>query len=213
MICASPELSLDDLRFVQAYQALRHQLDRDGQRQLRQEAIDFTNSVIRLCSVPVTGPVSGSPDCVGAQYNRQRSYWIARLSGAAYEEANQSIERHNALQRVLCQLGYCASTETTGVYGPGTRAAIIAWQKANGRPATGFIGDDDAMVLERASPSPNLAQPTGCKSFNSIVAGIYPVALQRTGSRIRAGNNRGSGVRTNHHSQDIQEKGFEEKNK
>jgi uncharacterized protein len=44
MICGNPELSRQDLSFVQAYQALRQQLDENGRRQLRQEAVDFANS-------------------------------------------------------------------------------------------------------------------------------------------------------------------------
>ena len=150
IICSSSELSQDDLRFVQAYQALRQQVGEAGQRQLEQEAVDFTNSVLRDCGVPEAGPVSGSPDCIGAQYNRQRSYWVARLSGAANEEANRPISQHVALQRSLWELGYSASTGSAdGVYGPGTRTAIGAWQRANGRAATGFIGEDDAEAIER----------------------------------------------------------------
>jgi uncharacterized protein/peptidoglycan hydrolase-like protein with peptidoglycan-binding domain len=161
MICASPELSRDDLRFVQAYQALRQRVGEAGQRQLRQEAVDFDNSVLRLCGVPETGAAAGSLDCVGAQYNRQMSYWAAKLTGAASEEANRGIERHIALQRDLCALGYCASLDFAGVYGPNTRTAIMAWQQATGRAATGFIGDDDAAAIEKgpsklhAAPPPN----------------------------------------------------------
>jgi uncharacterized protein len=177
MICASPELSRDDLRFVQAYQALRQQVGDAGQRQLRQEAADFDSSVRSLCGVPEAGMPAGSPDCVGAQYNRQLSYWVGRLTGAASEEANRGIDRHVALQRDLCGLGYCAPADIAGVYGPGTRTAIIAWQKSRGKTATGLIDDADAAAIEQealksqvlsadtppnppnVAPSPPLAAP------------------------------------------------------
>jgi restriction system protein len=87
------------------------------------------------------------------------------MSGPAFEKANRAIERHVALQRGLQKLGYGApSAAIDGVYGPGTRAAIAAWQKASGRTPTGFIGDDDASAIERGlllppEPSLNLAQP------------------------------------------------------
>jgi uncharacterized protein YecT (DUF1311 family) len=168
MICGNPELTRTDLEFVQAYQALRHQVGEPGQRELQQEAIDFTNSVLRDCGVPEIGPVSGSPDCVGAHYKRQRSYWLARLSGAPYEEADRPIERHVALQSRLQQLGFLPPTERVdGVYSARMRGAIVAWQNATGRPVSGFLGDTDASVLERGASqqvaeaeSPDRVAPT-----------------------------------------------------
>jgi hypothetical protein len=160
LICSDPGLSEDDLRFREAYEALRQQSGEAGQRQLRQEAVDFDNSVLQLCGVPATGSAAGSPDCVGAQYDRQRSYWAARLTGAASEEANRGIERHIALQRDLCALGYCASADFAGVYGPGTRNAIVAWQKSKGKTATGFIGDADAAAIEQEASNSQAASPS-----------------------------------------------------
>ena len=81
MICASPALSKVDLRFVQAYQALWQQVGKEGQRQLLAEAVDFQNAVLHACRIPETGPVSGSPECVAAEYERQRSIWLSRLNG------------------------------------------------------------------------------------------------------------------------------------
>jgi hypothetical protein len=145
MICRSPNLARADLEFVQAYQALRQQIGDAGQAQLRQEALDFQSSVLQLCGVPASGSVAGSPDCVGAQYDRQRSVWLSRLRGPASEEANRPIERHIGLQSDLQKLGYLPATATIdGVYGPATRVAIIAWQNASGRSATGFFADAEA---------------------------------------------------------------------
>jgi uncharacterized protein/peptidoglycan hydrolase-like protein with peptidoglycan-binding domain len=152
LICASPALSKLDLQFVQAYQALRQLLGAVGQQQLRQEAVDFQQSVLRTCGVPKTGPVSGSVDCVAAQHYRQRSLWLSRLRGSANEEAVRPIEQHIALQAQLQKLGFLPSTDAIdGVYGETTRAAILAWQRTNGRIETGLIGNADATALGGAT--------------------------------------------------------------
>ncbi|MBV8088370.1 MAG: peptidoglycan-binding protein, partial [Alphaproteobacteria bacterium] len=75
------------------------------------------------------------------------------LSGSAREEASRQIERHLELQRKLQQTGFLPATaKIDGVYSSVTRAAILAWQKTNGRPETGFISDADAAVLSMAAP-------------------------------------------------------------
>jgi hypothetical protein len=49
---------------------------------------------------------------------------------------------------MLQSLGYLASDAAVdGVYGAMTRNAITAWQRATGRPETGFISDSDATLL------------------------------------------------------------------
>ncbi len=147
LICANPELSKTDLRFNQAYYALRQQLDAAGQRQLREDDLEFLDSVRRFCGVP------GSPGCVAAQYDRKREEWLSRLNGPAREEATRPIERHVALQTDLQRLGFLpASAKIDGVYSVATRSAIVAWQKAGGRPATGFIGEGDAAALASTAP-------------------------------------------------------------
>ncbi len=43
-----------------------------------------------------------------------------------------------------------------GVYGASTRKAIEAWQEARGRETTGFLGNDDALALQReGAPEPD----------------------------------------------------------
>jgi clan AA aspartic protease (TIGR02281 family) len=85
------------------------------------------------------------------------------LQGSALEEASRPVEEHVALQRELRRLGYLSPAVNImpGVYGQSTRAAISAWQGANGRPVTGFLSNDDAAVLVRGTPSPQGAPPTG----------------------------------------------------
>ena len=154
MICASPELSRLDLRFVQVFQALLYQVGKAGRSELWQEAITFQKSVLQECGIPEAGPISGSPDCLAAAYERKLRLWLSRLEGAAREEAIRPIREHVALQAKLHQLGFLPATaKIDGVYGPAARAAILAWQGANGRPETGFLGNADASALEGAAPS------------------------------------------------------------
>jgi hypothetical protein len=51
LICSHPDLSQADLWYVQAYQALRAQLDPGGQSKLRQEADKFTQTVRSECGI------------------------------------------------------------------------------------------------------------------------------------------------------------------
>jgi uncharacterized protein len=166
IICSDSNLSLVDLLFVQAYQALRHQLDEPGQHSLRLEANDFHNSILQDCRVPLAGQVSslseGLLDCVKARYLRQRGLWVSRLIGPAAEEANRAMQGHVGLQRRLQDLGYLSATsEIDGVYGPTTRTAISVWQTAKGRPVTGFLGNFDAETLAHQDISTARSGPAG----------------------------------------------------
>lgn len=189
MICASPGVSRTDLRFNQAYQALRYQLDEAGRRHLREEDLKFLASVRQRCAIPETGPVSGSPECVAAQYERQRSIWMARLSGPAAEEATRSIEQQIALQARLQKLGFLASdVKIDGVYSGATRSAILAWQKANDRPEIGFLSDADAATLAATPaattepPPPERAQTTPIASPPSPATPAPPPSADEGGT-------------------------------
>jgi uncharacterized protein len=150
LICATPDLAEADLRFKQAYQALLQQLGEAGQRELAQEAADFDADMRLTCGVPEKEPVAGSPECVKAQYNEMRLDWLSRLTGSALEEANRPLVAHIFLQRALLELGYFpASVKVDGVYGTETRKAVSAWQRANGLPETGLLGDNEARSLQQ----------------------------------------------------------------
>lgn len=61
---------------------------------------------------------------------------------------NLSREERRAIQRDLTLLGY-DTRGIDGVFGPGTRGAIAAWQGRNGYPESGFI--DRAQIFELAA--------------------------------------------------------------
>ena len=154
LICADADLAVVDLRFNQAYWALLHQLDQSARQQLREEDIAFIDAAQDKCGLPRSGALPGqvrqSRDCVKGAYEGQTARWLSRLSGAAYEEATRSAERHVELQQSLAALGYLPpAVRANGVYGDQTRSAIMAWQTGHGRAATGFIGEADARAIQR----------------------------------------------------------------
>lgn len=73
-------------------------------------------------------------------------------------------EARRGVQVALSRTGHYAGTQD-GLFGPGTRRAIRAWQRAEGRAATGFLtaGDHDLLlaILSRpAPPAPPVASVT-----------------------------------------------------
>ena len=175
LICGSDQLSWTDLRFGQAYQALRLQVGEAGQSAARQEAIDFQVRVYAECRLPKPGfvpaPLRASAEaCVGQIYEEQRGLWVARLSLPLQEEANRPLPQHLALQSALQTLGYIpAGSAVDGVYGPATRAAIMAWQISRNLSPTGFLSIEEANALNsqasgsqasaRATPPINIGTP------------------------------------------------------
>ena len=152
LICSSPDLSRIDLMFVQAYYALRQQVGPAGWQTLKAEAVDFENRTLRRCGVPAAGLLPPDPRpwvaCLSAEYERQRTVWLSRLTGAAREEASRPVDQHVTLQRDLQSLGFLLPTATIdGVYGEATRSAIQAWQQSRGAVVTGFLGNQDAITL------------------------------------------------------------------
>ena len=165
MICADADMSRLDLRFGQAYWALFQQIGPLGQPQLKEEDLAFFDEVQRQCGLPRSGPLTSealrSQDCVRGAYAKMRGAWIARLSGPAYEEAVRPPEKHVALQEALQQTGFLPPGPIDGVYGRGTRAAIVAWQTARGRKVTGLLGNADELALEsEVSTGPQAVGPS-----------------------------------------------------
>ena len=147
-----------DLRYVQAYQALRAQLDPSGQAKLRQEADTLIRTVRSQCGIgpPDSGKMASQAaiPCVLQRYLAQRDLLLGRLTGPAAEEAARPLEAHTVLQANLKALGFLPSDSVVdGVYGPATRTAIIQWQQSRGRALTGFLGNSDAALLEQQAAS------------------------------------------------------------
>lgn len=153
LICFSPDLSQADLRYVQAYFALRAQVGQSGWSTLRQEADAFVRTVRSRCGIgaPDSGKVASATaiPCVLQQYLAQRNSLVSRLTGYAAEEAARPLTTHVALQADLKALGFLPpDAEVDGVYGQATRTAILQWQQSRGRPLTSFLGNLDAAALD-----------------------------------------------------------------
>lgn len=156
LVCGTPALTQADFALAQVYYALRQQVGQAAWPAIRQEYLHALDAIRQTCTVPRTGALPPAADrmieCVQREYGQRRSAWLSRLTGAAAEEARRSIGNHIELQSRLQKLGFLAATEAIdGVYGSATRDAIVAWQTANGLPATGILGDHDATLLTDAA--------------------------------------------------------------
>ena len=159
LVCSTPQLALLDMQFVQSYEALYQQVGAAGEPALRHEDFLFDLNVRKQCGISVsqgalgttTPPPpapTGSANCVVPLYQKQIEVWKSRLTGAALEEANRPIQQQVVLQKKLQSLGFLAAkSPIDGVYGTGTREAIIAWQNSIGRQPTGLLGNNDATAL------------------------------------------------------------------
>ncbi len=167
LICADPAMAREELVFEQAYYTRRHLEGRGAWRALKLRAIALDAGLRRTCGISPAGAAdqaapAGAPACYLAETERGRAAWLARLTGAAREEATRPIERHVALQRRLAALGYLPpATSADGVYGEATRTAIARWQRTAHRPApNGLLSDADAEALSRwTTPAPGNGAP------------------------------------------------------
>jgi clan AA aspartic protease (TIGR02281 family) len=188
LICGDAKLSRVDLSFNQAYWALYQQLGPAGRAQLKEQDLEFIQQVEAECGLPASGPLTmfaeQTRNCVENAYEKTRAAWIGQLTGPAREEAVRAVEEHLKLQRDLQQRGFLPGGPPDGVYGRDTRAGIIAWQSARGRPVSGFLSDADASALEQeVSTFP--AAGRGALSAGDIPlqnnAGVYVVPVRING--------------------------------
>jgi peptidoglycan hydrolase-like protein with peptidoglycan-binding domain len=85
---------------------------------------------------------------------------VARLSSIVQDEVSRPLEAHLLLQAALQRQGYLPPTDLVdGVYGPSTRAGIIAWQQAHNRQPTGTLSAADAHLLAPTVPETGSGGP------------------------------------------------------
>jgi hypothetical protein len=163
LTCSNDDLARSEIRMVQTYYALRQMVGPDGQKSIKSEFLSFVIATRRLCGLPPVEPTrdqsqfpltTNGASCVAAAYDAQRSAWANRLSGPAAEEAARAPEQNIAVQGRLQSLDLIPKDAIIdGVFGTGTRTALLAWQRARNRPETGFVGNQDASILLAAVPS------------------------------------------------------------
>ncbi|MCP1241747.1 restriction endonuclease [Acetobacter lambici] len=165
MLCENSEAARHELIFDQTYYALRQIVGKEGWKSLRQEVM-ADDAVLGDCldSTRLVGPQNipqADPACYIAHMDALTDKYKARLTGVPLEEASRPIDDHIALQQNLIDLGFLTQAQRAdGVYGEGTRTAIVKWQQANtSSPADGFISDTDAAHI--ASMAAGLPPPAG----------------------------------------------------
>jgi peptidoglycan hydrolase-like protein with peptidoglycan-binding domain len=173
LICAEDALSRLDLEMVQSYYTLR-QLLPDQRSELRQDATDQSRKAMELCGLSDKGVVAparirSATTCVTTQYRLQRDYWRARVereaSALAREEAARPVQEHVRLQWLLQTAGYIPASENIdGIYGGGTRSAIVSFQTAEGLAADGLMSAQTASRLEQRASQPVAATPAALDS-------------------------------------------------
>lgn len=163
LTCTNVMLARAEIRLVQTYYALRHSVGTGGQNSLKSEFLSFIVATRRTCGLPPVEPsrdqsqfplTANAASCVAVAYDAQRIAWTRRLPGPAAEEAARAPEQNFALQSSLHRLGFIPQNASIdGIFGTGTRNAMLAWQRAKGRAETGFFNDADASILLAAAPA------------------------------------------------------------
>lgn len=167
IICSDQDLSRLDLAYVAAYQALRHSLPAPQRTALAKEAQVYTERNQKECSVAATmGATSAissqTVSCLRAAYARMAQELRGRLRDGALEEAGLPPEQFPLIQQALKDKGYLPiDAQVDGVFGPATRSAIGAWQRANKQTETGFAGPQLLSQVRTLAP----AQPPKAASL------------------------------------------------
>lgn len=149
MLCNNSETAKHELEFDQVYYALRQNVGKDNWKTLKQAAI-ADDSIFKECITnqnDSNGTPIANPECYIKDIDNITSKYKSHLSGPDLEEANRSIDEHIRLQQILINSGYLPGTIADGVYGEGTRTAIETWQRVNHRPVSGFISNEDSLIL------------------------------------------------------------------
>ena len=141
-VCSSQDLSAQSLSLVQAYHAAMQQAPYNA-ASLRAEYAAFMQSERTACA-PYS--LQEQSDCISNMTAHARDVIMGRISGLYAEEAARPVELHVALQDRLRSLGLLPGT-VDGVYGDSTRRAIAAWQRGQGRAATGVVSNDEVAML------------------------------------------------------------------
>jgi peptidoglycan hydrolase-like protein with peptidoglycan-binding domain len=161
-ICSNSEMAKAELTYEKTYYAHRQQDGVQAYKALKIQAIAYSNILRSNCGIPPVGSSTPlpptAPACYVSQATSQAKEWNASLHGDALQEGERDIDLHIAAQQKLIDLGFLPpKAKADGVYGDGTRIAIVNWQQKQGYPATGFISDSQLAVLlpdNGARPAP-----------------------------------------------------------
>ena len=85
------------------------------------------------------------------------AYLAVNDVSSAQQTQALTVNENKAVQQKLKELGYYSGS-VDGVYGQGTRNAVIAFQKANGLTADGVVGQNTARALGISLNTQQVAQ-------------------------------------------------------
>jgi peptidoglycan hydrolase-like protein with peptidoglycan-binding domain len=112
-------------------------------------------SALGFSTVYGYGGTSGGPGRTGTRGTPRSAGSQGSVLGAAARAFNANFGQGGAgddvreLQERLRALGYFTFPTSTGYFGPITFAAVQAFQRANGIPATGFVGPLTRAALNK----------------------------------------------------------------
>lgn len=170
MICVSAELSLWELGYVIAYQAVRESASPAAKKAMVDEANALVVEMNADCGIPTAGRIQQPPTpaevaCIRGKFSAARSSLIGRATGLAKDEAILVPVETIAIQAALQSQNHLPATATLdGVFGPMTRTAIASWQRENGQRETGFASKTllqqlGGLPTAAAAPAPPPAAP------------------------------------------------------
>ena len=180
IVCASENLRRSDLKQMQAYYTVRHAFPaRVGE--YRQTYLDSLKAADELCGLANTQNRQHSVECLGRAFEEMNRRWELIITGfsdrSALEEIRISVDDKILIQRQLRSRNFLtANAAEDGIYETGMRSAISQFQRANGFPASGFLGIETARAL-----LPSLAQ----SQFNTTnIQSRTPVQLPTRPSNL-----------------------------
>lgn len=155
LVCQTPELQFADLHQMQAYYTLRH-AQPQRQQELRNQFTSRIQALVRECSTEQVRASGSQPACVTQALGNLRGFWLEQLqqtgNAAALEEARLPSGNFVGAQQALRTSGFLpANAVVDGVYGSGTREAIVRFQAERGIASNGFLTQTTLAALRLAS--------------------------------------------------------------
>lgn len=189
MICVSPELSLWELGYVIAYQAVRESASPAVKKVMVDEANALVVEMNADCGLPATGRIQQPPTpaevaCIRGKFSAARASLIGRATGLAKDEAILVPSETVAIQAALQSQNHLPATATLdGVFGPMTRTAITSWQRENRQRETGFASKAMLQQLGGLPPAAAVAAPAPPRPAATPPAPLQatPLSIDRTG--------------------------------
>lgn len=167
LVCQTPALQLVDLHQMQAYYTLRH-AQPERLQELRNQFTARIQGLVRECSTEQVRASGSQPACVEQTLRDMRNFWVQQIqqtgNAAALEEIRLNSARFWESQQALRAGGFVQpDAAIDGIYGTGTRQAIVRFQTERGMQAHGFLTSAMADALRGLFPAGGAAASSGAQ--------------------------------------------------